>query len=101
MDAQRIGMCGAYCGTCEWRAKTDCPGCLAAKGKMFWGVCSVATCALDKGFPHCGLCPEVPCATLQEFFDHPEHGDNGERLDNLRAWAQGHLAYKELTKKNA
>jgi hypothetical protein len=49
---------------------------------MFWGVCNVANCAIARGHPHCGLCPEVPCATLQGFFDDPEHGDNGERLAN-------------------
>jgi len=36
MDKTMIGMCGAYCGICEWRPKTDCPGCQAAKGDMFW-----------------------------------------------------------------
>jgi len=99
MDRQLIGMCGAYCGSCEWKAKVNCPGCLAAKGKMFWGDCSVAKCAIEKGFQHCGFCPDVPCATLQGYFDNPEHGDNGERLDNLKAWADGQLTYKELTKK--
>lgn len=101
MDQQLIGMCGAYCGTCEWRPKTDCPGCLTLKGNMFWGTCDVAVCANAKGLEHCGLCPEVPCATLQSFFDHPEHGDNGERLANLRAWARGEQTCRELTPKKA
>jgi hypothetical protein len=26
---------------------------------------------------------------LQETFDEPNHGDNGERLANLKAWAKG------------
>jgi hypothetical protein len=99
MDQALIGMCGAYCGTCEWRAKTGCTGCLASGSKMFWGVCDVAKCAIAKGHPHCGLCPEVPCATLQGFFHDPEHGDSGERLANLRTWARGELSYRELTKK--
>ena len=89
MDKGLIGMCGAYCGSCEWKDKTNCPGCQAAKGKMFWGECAVAKCCLDKGVSHCGPCADLPCGVLQEFFDSPEHGDNGERLANLKAWAAG------------
>jgi hypothetical protein len=99
MDQEMMAMCGAYCGSCEWKPKTQCPGCFNAKGKMFWGVCDVAKCALEKGFRHCGLCPDVPCQTLQQYFDHPEHGDNGERLANLKAWAQGETTYQALTKR--
>jgi hypothetical protein len=89
MDQAMMGMCGAYCAACGWKEKTGCPGCQAARGKMFWGECAVAACAIGKGLRHCGLCPEVPCETLQGYFDHPEHGDKGERLANLKAWAAG------------
>jgi hypothetical protein len=82
-------MCGAYCGICQWKTKTNCPGCQTSKGKVFWGECRVAKCCCEKGITHCGLCPEVPCDVLQEFFDDPEHGDNGERLTNLKGWAKG------------
>jgi len=99
MDVELIGMCGAYCGACEWKAKTNCPGCQAARSQMFWGECAVARCGLDKGFQHCGLCPDLPCGMLQGYFDNPEHGDNGERLDNLRAWASGQLVFLPLTRK--
>lgn len=96
MDRQQIAMCGAYCGTCKWKAKTGCTGCLACKGDMFWGKCRVAKCCLARGIGHCGLCPEVPCGVLQEFFDNGEHGDNGERLANLRLWAAGQDTFVEL-----
>ena len=89
MDREQIGMCGAYCGVCEWKEKTNCPGCQARKGEMFWGRCAVAMCCLRKGLAHCGLCPDLPCDALQEFFDDPEHGDKGERIANLKAWAKG------------
>jgi hypothetical protein len=95
VDTQWIGMCGA----CEWKSKTNCPGCLAARSRVFWGTCEVAKCALEKDFPHCGFCPDLPCAALQHYFDNPDHGDNGERLDNLKAWAGGQLVYKQLTRK--
>jgi len=89
VDKEQIGMCGAYCGACEWKAKTNCPGCQACKGDIFWGECAVAKCCLAKSISHCGLCAELPCNVLQEFFDNPEHGDNGERLANLKAWTRG------------
>ena len=96
MDRQQIGMCGAYCGVCDWKEKTDCPGCQMAKGSMFWGECAVAMCCREKGLAHCGLCSDLPCEILQEAFDNPEHGDNGERLANLRAWAKGKDAFVEI-----
>jgi len=89
MDKQQIGMCGAYCGICEWKEKTNCPGCQACKGDMFYGECGVAKCCHGKGLLHCGLCSDLPCAELQQAFDHPEHGDHGERLANLKNWAKG------------
>ncbi|NLZ13211.1 MAG: hypothetical protein GXY29_03355 [Thermotogaceae bacterium] len=54
---------------------------------------------MSKGYPHCGLCPEMPCVTLKDYFDDPEHGDNGERLANLKAWANGHWTLQALTGK--
>ena len=89
MDEKLIGMCGAYCGSCEWKEKTNCPGCQACKGEMFWGTCSVAKCSIEKGYFHCGFCSDLPCTELQQAFDNPEHGDNGERLANLKNWAKG------------
>jgi hypothetical protein len=63
---------------------------------MFYGTCGVAVCCSEKGLLHCGLCESVPCETLQQAFDHPEHGDNGERLANLKAWAKGDETIIEL-----
>jgi len=94
VDPSQVACCGTYCGDCTWKAKTGCTGCKAAGGEMFWGECAVARCAISKGHAHCGLCGDLPCATLQAAFDHPEHGDNGERLANLQAWARGEQTYK-------
>ena len=96
MDRELIGRCGAYCGVCEWKEKTNCPGCQRAKGNMFWGQCLIATCSIEKGIEHCGFCSSLPCDRLQQAFEHPEHGDSGERLANLRAWARGEDTYIEL-----
>ena len=96
MDRDQIGMCGAYCGICDWKERTGCKGCQHHKGEMFYGTCGVAVCCNGKELLHCGLCPSVPCPTLQQAFDHPEHGDNGERLANLKAWANGDDAVIEI-----
>jgi hypothetical protein len=96
MDRRLIARCGAYCGDCEWKEKMNCVGCQMANGNMFWGECRVARCSIEKGIEHCGLCSSVPCDMLQEAFDHPEHGDNGERLANLTAWARGEDSYVRL-----
>mgnify|MGYP002390661703 FL=1 len=99
MDIQLISACGAYCGVCEWKERMNCPGCVAAKGDMFWGSCKIAKCAMRKELQHCGLCLELPCDLLRQAFEDPEHGDNGERLENLKTWAGGGDVYKELTRR--
>ena len=98
MDKRKIGICGTYCGVCEWREQTNCPGCQKSSSQMFWGECIVAKCSIEKGYKHCGHCSELPCEKLQSAFDNPEHGDNGERLINLKAWANGEETYLKLTK---
>ncbi|TFG00119.1 MAG: DUF3795 domain-containing protein [Promethearchaeota archaeon] len=89
MNKELIGMCGAYCGFCEWKEKTNCPGCQKSRGEMFWGECMVAKCSNGKGYLHCGFCPDLPCSELQQAFNNPDHGDDGERLANLKNWAKG------------
>ena len=96
MDKGQIAMCGDYCGLCEWKEKTNCPGCQASKGDMFFGECRAAKCCSEKGLAHCGLCPDLPCEILQQVFDHPEHGDHGERLANLKAWAKGQDTFVKI-----
>jgi hypothetical protein len=78
--------CGIYCGECEYREKTNCPGCVQARGSPFWGACRVAECCLANGLDNCGLCDEFPCDKLKEFAYDEEQGDNGERIRNLEAW---------------
>ena len=63
------------------------------------GECQVAKCSFNKGYNHCGNCGSLPCNKLQGAFDDPEHGDNGERLANLKGWAAGVDTYVTLTKK--
>ncbi|MDD7793571.1 DUF3795 domain-containing protein [Clostridium sp. 'White wine YQ'] len=96
MDKDLIGMCGTYCGVCEWKEKTNCPGCQKSKGQPFWGKCSIASCSIEKGFNHCGHCTSVPCEKLIDAYNDEEHGDNGERLINLKNWAEGKDMFLKL-----
>ena len=96
MDMALIAMCGDYCGECNYREKTNCPTCQVARGKMFYGECRVASCCSSKGLQHCGLCDEMPCDILKDAFAHPEHGDKGERLANLKAWARGEETFIKI-----
>jgi len=66
MADQFISRCGCDCSACEHTTKDGCPGCLAAKGKMFWGECALATCCIAREHDHCGQCQEFPCAALKE-----------------------------------
>jgi hypothetical protein len=76
-----------------------CPGCPAAEAKPFWGECGLAKCCIEKGHDHCRQCGEFPCATLHEYAYHPEQGDNGQRILNLRAWNEvGYDAWRREQK---
>lgn len=96
MDMKLISMCGDYCGECSYREQVNCPTCQVARGTMFYGECQVAKCCSEKELKHCGLCDDVPCEILEVAFNHPEHGDSGERLANLRAWALGEETFVKI-----
>ncbi len=96
MDTGMMGMCGNYCGSCKWKDEMDCPGCQQMKGRVFWGECRIAKCVVEKGHMHCGLCPHLVCAQLRDAFSTPGHEDHGERLANLKAWAEGNLSFIEI-----
>lgn len=83
MSVELAARCGIYCGDCEYREKFNCPGCMKADGKMFWGNCQVAACSIAKELKHCGECGEFACEKLKEFAYDPEQGDNGQRIRSL------------------
>ena len=89
MNTNMMAYCGTYCETCEWKEKANCKGCKLQASNMFWGKCKIAICAIEKNFQHCGECIELPCQKLEDAFNNPEHGDNGERLKNLVNWKNG------------
>jgi len=80
--------CGLICTGCEYKESHGCTGCLDVKGKPFWGECLVAKCCQEKGFPHCGICSQIPCELLLSFSNDPEQGDDppGKRIEQCKAW---------------
>jgi len=61
--------CGIDCGACygHLKKKKPCGGCLvdgaARRGRC--EVCSLKTCARERGFVRCFECPTFPCARLR------------------------------------
>lgn len=78
--------CGLLCGACEYREPMHCDGCVQID-KPFWGEsCPVKACCEGKGFDHCGVCGEFPCALLRQFAYDEKQGDNGARIEQCRKW---------------
>ena len=82
--------CGLLCNGCNYRESHGCKGCLALKGRPFWGECDVAACCRSKGYAHCGECADMPCDILKgmscgddEECDKPP----GARISVCKAWA--------------
>ena len=40
-----------------------------------------------------------PCDKLESAYNDPEHGDNGERLTNLRMWSEGKISTLKVRSK--
>jgi len=82
--------CGLSCVNCEFRERTGCGGCIETNGHPFHGECSVAICCQNKGFLHCGECPDFPCQMLHDYSFDPVHGDNpqGARIEQCKKWAK-------------
>ena len=82
--------CGLHCTNCEYKNPFNCGGCIETNGKPFHGECPVALCCQNKGYMHCGQCPDIPCKLLSDYSCDPEHGDKpaGERIKQCKLWAK-------------
>ena len=83
MDDKMTARCGLICADCDYREKMNCPGCVEADGKMFWGECQIAKCCVEKGHAHCGECDDFPCDDGKRFAYDKDQGDDGQRIRNL------------------
>ena len=82
--------CGLLCAGCSYKESHGCGGCLETMGHPFHGECPVAVCAQEKGYVHCGQCPDMPCDNLYKYSCEDEaHGDKpkGARLEMLKYWS--------------
>ncbi len=82
--------CGLLCDGCAQKKSEGCAGCIALKGRPFWGECPVAICCQSKNHTHCGECADMPCEMLNDFScGDGEHCDapKGARIAVCRAWA--------------
>lgn len=81
--------CGLLCDFCSFAESRGCKGCITTMGNPFYGSCPIAQCCQEKGMEHCGECPHMPCAKLEEYScGEGEHCDNpkGSRLEMLKKW---------------
>lgn len=80
--------CGLHCTGCGWKKSSGCGGCIETAGHPFHGACPVAACCQDRGFAHCGECPELPCRLLTDYSCDPEYGDDpaGLRIEQCKRW---------------
>ncbi len=99
MDTNMMAHCGTYCTTCEWKEKMNCKGCKMHASDVFWGSCKIASCAIKKNLSHCGECELLPCEMLISAHNTEGHSDNGERLTNLKKWANGEISKLKTTLK--
>jgi len=85
--------CGLLCKWCKYKEPMKCPGCVALNGKASWcdDYCDVSKCCVDRGYSHCGECPECPCDDLRGLsYGDDEHNDKpeGARIEVCKAWAE-------------
>jgi len=78
--------CGILCSECPDGKAVGCVGC-ATMEKPFWGEsCPVKSCCESKSQEHCGTCSEFPCDLLNQYSFDKEHGDDGKRIEQCKAW---------------
>ena len=85
--------CGLLCKWCKYKEPMNCPGCVTLNGKASWcdDYCDVSKCCVDKGYAHCGECPDVPCENLRGLsYGDDDHNDKpeGARIEVCKTWAK-------------
>ena len=78
--------CGLLCSECEYRESMNCATCFNVD-EQFWGKCPIKSCVLEKGLKNCGFCGDFSCDLLKKFSYDKEQGDDGQRIEQCRKWA--------------
>jgi len=97
---QVLSVCGLLYDQCEY-FNSSCTGCQAVQGSTFWAqeafsdkICPLYQCSvMDKGYSHCGQCPELPCKNYTDLRDpnisEEEYNQSiKERVSRLRQMAK-------------
>lgn len=80
--------CGVRCSCCERKTQVNCRGCLYMEQPLGKEECLVKACCENRGFTHCGKCPDFPCQILR----HMGAGEGfspAEKIEQCRRWAAG------------
>lgn len=107
VDENLLSPCGLYCGVCGIRtaylsgkpkfidamAKTygvkpeqiKCDGCRSDARFVLCDVCSIRSCAVEKGIVGCHECGDWPCSLVQEF---PVVSARSNMLRAIPLWRQ-------------
>jgi len=65
-------VCGLCCSVCSLAGKICNEPCSIAKGEMIWGLCPIYACCAEKGFEHCGFCPDFPNCEPMKYIEDLE-----------------------------
>jgi hypothetical protein len=64
---ETLSFCGIYCGGCKnYKENMNCAGCRYEKQLV--DDCPTRSCAIKRGFLHCGECENFPCNDLNDFY---------------------------------
>ncbi len=89
--------CGKDCTRCEMKIEDLCAGCFELEEGNWAGDCEIKICCEGKELEHCGNCPTFPCDMLRNTAFDPDEGDDGERLVNLKRWAEEKSVQKNFS----
>ena len=73
MTTEKMGCCGAYCGTCKEKRKMICLGCKTGysdgRRDLLKAKCKIKVCCIGRNFNSCSDCPDIDlCENLKKFF---------------------------------
>ena len=101
MAVEKIGCCGAYCGTCRAFADSACRGCKlgyeSGERDLSKAKCRIKICCLSKDFLTCADCADYAvCQLLQGFYDKDGRKYKKYRQTTECIRQQGYTAFLEI-----
>ena len=74
MPGEKIGCCGANCGTCKCLEQNTCLGCkvgyISGTRDITKAKCKIKICCMNKQYITCGDCAEYEiCSIINDFYN--------------------------------